>query len=750
MKVQGTLLFAVLLMASTCQAYDWTFSGLPATDAGSIRSAGDVNADGYDDIIIGNYQQSSAMVFYGGQTPLSTTTQIQSPAGGQFGYTVSSAGDVNGDGYDDVIIGARSISRAYIYYGSADGISTSNYWQATGVGGQYVSGAGDINNDGYDDVLISHFTNQLVYVFYGSESGPVANASNQNADERLYQGINYFGLQTACAGDVNADGYDDIVIGSLGNRAFVYYGSNTGTSSTPWTHFIGNNFGRSVSTAGDMNSDGYDDVIIGAGYGYAYLFYGSSSGVTGPVQTFQGNSYFGMRVAGGGDYNYDGYDDIAISDYNYGRIFIFYGNDSVPSNSLDNYESGGYHLGYALAFGGDIDGDDDCEIFAQSHPNYKYSYGYFGFEADADSDGVPDRTDNCIDTPNPSQADRDGDGMGDACDNNYSGGSGTVENPFVIFDAYDLLTLMERDYDWNKSFILLRDIDLSGYTPEYVTGIGRYIAPSDPANLPFTGTFNGGDHSISGFVADFGETSNVALFPYLASGSLITDLHIENCSLTVSTSSYHVGMLVALMYGGTVEQCSATGMITGGNRVGGLVGYTAGDAFIDQCMTDVDIYNASTTGGLVGSHNASAANSYAVGEVAGANIVGGLIGSATNSTIENCFSTGAVSGSSYVGGLVGYSVLEQPNTVSGCFWDTESSGQEISGEGTGLTSIEMATLSTFVSNGYDFATPIWKFTARDLPRLAWQNDYPVGDLNFDYQVNLSDLSILAENWLTAN
>ncbi|MBM3250507.1 MAG: filamentous hemagglutinin N-terminal domain-containing protein, partial [Candidatus Omnitrophica bacterium] len=216
-----------------------------------------------------------------------------------FGYSVSSAGDVNGDGYSDVLIGANAYSsytgKAYAYYGSGSGLSTSPDWTATGENtydefGYSVSSAGDVNGDGYSDVLIgaqyySSYTGKA-YAYYGSGSGlstsPDWSATGENSSD-------YFGWSVSSAGDVNGDGYSDVLIGanaysSYTGKAYAYYGSGSGLSTSPdWTATGENTydeFGYSVSSAGDVNGDGYSDVLIGAQYyssytGKAYAYYGS-------------------------------------------------------------------------------------------------------------------------------------------------------------------------------------------------------------------------------------------------------------------------------------------------------------------------------------------------------------------------------------------------------------------------------------------------------------------------------------------
>jgi hypothetical protein len=150
-----------------------------------------------------------------------------------FGWSVCTAGDVNGDGYSDVIVGVpyydndqSDEGRAFVYHGSASGLGATAAWTA---------------ESGQEDA--------------------------------------YFGCSVSTAGDVNGDGYSDVIVGAYGydndqsyeGRAFVYHGSASGLGATAaWTaesNQVGARFGYSVSTAGDVNGDRYSDVIVGA-YGY--------------------------------------------------------------------------------------------------------------------------------------------------------------------------------------------------------------------------------------------------------------------------------------------------------------------------------------------------------------------------------------------------------------------------------------------------------------------------------------------------
>ena len=223
-----------------------------------------------------------------------------------FGYTVSSAGDVDGDGYDDVIVGAYGddddTGSAYVYQGSSGGIDSSSETKLTASDGALndyfgfsVSGAGDVDGDGYDDLIVGAHgdDNGSAYVYLGSSGGIDAGSETKlTASDGEYGA--YFGQSVSDAGDVNGDGYDDLIVGAYGDdsgfgSAYVYLGSTDGIDSSGETKLTASDgasndyFGWSVSGAGDVDGDGYDDLIVGAygddddGYysGSAYHFFGS-------------------------------------------------------------------------------------------------------------------------------------------------------------------------------------------------------------------------------------------------------------------------------------------------------------------------------------------------------------------------------------------------------------------------------------------------------------------------------------------
>ena len=376
---------------------------------GFSTTHGDFNGDGWEDVVIGDQQADFAVVddvygavsVYPGSAAGFGAEPTQIFFGREvweyFGAEVACAGDVNGDGYDDVLISgyltrdASFLGRSALYFGSSSGLVEAAAAEFDGsFPNAYLKAVslGDVNADGYADVMVSMSadgTNPARQDLYlGEPSGlPATPSMSFNAGSGLV--VSSFGV-----GDLNGDGYADVIItdyewSNYVGQGLVYEGGPDGLHSSGVTitgdgEFLG--FGGRISGGGDVNGDGYDDVLAAAIgdaslKGAVYLYAGSASGlVSSPVLTLVGEfqeAYFGMSTSMIGDVNGDGYADFAVhsngvdreaAQLKRGVVQVYEGGAVWPSApgfvlvGTQDYTDYGSPTGG----GGDVDNDGDDDM----------------------------------------------------------------------------------------------------------------------------------------------------------------------------------------------------------------------------------------------------------------------------------------------------------------------------------------------------------------------------------------------------
>lgn len=281
-----------------------------------MAGAGDVNGDGFVDVLVGadsydngESDEGRVYLFLGSKTdlghPASWTTESNDSYSG-FGHSVSSAGDVNSDGFSDIIIGSFGIggSPSLVHLGSPVGLGPTPVWTAQGNQefasfGYSVATAGDVDGDGYSDVLVGapgfkHGEAQegRAFLYRGTATGVALTESWTAESDQIAAS---FGCSVGTAGDLNGDGFSDVIVGAFrfdGNefdegRTYAFLGSAAGLAPSPAWMSKGSEpwagFGLSVATAGDINADGFSDVVVGAyaidddnpHAGRAYVYFGA-------------------------------------------------------------------------------------------------------------------------------------------------------------------------------------------------------------------------------------------------------------------------------------------------------------------------------------------------------------------------------------------------------------------------------------------------------------------------------------------
>lgn len=490
---------AVFSLASLDGTNGFKLSGVAAADhAGrSVSDAGDINGDGFDDVIVGAYGSDPKGVdsgasyvvfgkFEGFTANLDFATLdgrngfkiIGVAANDRSGRAVSAAGDINGDGVGDLIIGApgadptgSNSGASYVVLGTKNGfepvvnlgtLNGTNGFKISGVAagdesGSSVSAAGDINGDGIGDLMIgapgadpNGAGSGASYVVFGTKNGFAPNLNLVTLNGRNGFKLSgsaagdESGRSVSGAGDVNGDGIDDLIIGAPGADAngansgasYVVLGTANGFTANLNLSTIngGNGFklsgtrlndrsGYSVSGAGDVNGDGFDDVIVAAHpsrySGSSYVVFGKGvefapnlslstlDGANG-FQVGDGKDPGSFSVSGAGDLNGDGFDDLLVgaayapSKVASGVSYVVFGKGSgfaskLPVANLNgsngftiNGVTAGDRAGISVSAAGDVNGDGFADLIvgadgADPHGvDSGASYVFFGGELGPD------------------------------------------------------------------------------------------------------------------------------------------------------------------------------------------------------------------------------------------------------------------------------------------------------------------------------------------------------------------------------
>ena len=380
----------------------------------------------------------------------------------------------------------------------------------------------------------------------------------------------------------------------------------------------------------------------------------------------------------------------------------------------------------------------------------------------------------------------------------YGGGSGSADDPYLIYTAEQLYDIGTTPEDWDTHFKLMDDIDLSNFAKFRIIGRDR--------DNYFSGSFDGNGHTISNltYIETSGKGNNVGLFGYVRrfmGKTVIKDLGLIDPNIDSGGGNY-VGSLVGQLFDGTITDCYIKGgSISGGDFTGGLVGACAQVSMMTQreivnCYCTSTISGNTYVGGLVGDYEGTIVNCYSAGNVTGMRSVGGLVGRGAYYKMSNCYSGATVLGLREIGGLVGLNDISgaivdcyflgrvigdscigglagiNQGAVSKCYsagavhgitdvgglvgggdangvtdslWDYEASGQTASAGGQGRTTLEMRQRLTFMN--WDFIN-VWGIVENQT--YPFLRCHSVGDLNDDGRVDLLDLAILAQYWLGDN
>lgn len=353
----------------------WTVAGL-----------GDTNGDGVNDYVvsalgIGPFFEGGGYVFSGATGDLLRTLIVGDGQIALGGWSLSSAGDINNDGRDDIIMGRPfsgvDVEGYALVFSGATGqiILTIQGIQESELTGYSVAGVGDVNADGFDDVIVG---SPYYRAFTGYKAGRIVVHSGADGSHLLdwfSVGGAKFGYAVTGLGDVNGDGSPDVAVGAPGiGRVYVLDARNHHAIRT-LTGSVSQQFGKNMANAGDVNGDGVNDLLVGSNL-IAYLYDGASGQM---LRLFA--SGLSTAMAGAGDVNNDGFDDVILGDSwggvsGDGRVEIRSG---IDGGLLRLYTGviAQDTIGPSVATLGDINGDGHADLLigaSRAHGDYGAAY----------------------------------------------------------------------------------------------------------------------------------------------------------------------------------------------------------------------------------------------------------------------------------------------------------------------------------------------------------------------------------------
>jgi hypothetical protein len=315
----------------------------------------------------------------------------------------------------------------------------------------------------------------------------------------------------------------------------------------------------------------------------------------------------------------------------------------------------------------------------------------------------------------------------------FAGGTGEPNDPYQITSAQQLISIGSDPNLLDKHYVLINDIDLDPNLPGGQVFTKAVIAPYEgmqdpmhehliypPEGTTFTGRFDGNSNKIRNLTIQ-GTSEYLGLFGRIGAFGWVHDLGVENTFIVAANGSRYLGGLAGYIQESKITNCYATGRVVGGTNtmyLGGLVGFVW-QSKITYCLATSDVYsgdNSENLGGMVGGNGGDIINCYASGNVEGGygcKRLGGLVGlngptirqggSSVYSPglIIHCYANGTVSGgneSDNLGGLVGENY---ESDIISSFWDIEASGVSESAGGSGVTTVEMQNVQTFLDAGWD-------------------------------------------------